>query len=149
MLAFDFGLRRIGVAVGEMALGSAHPLQAIRAGGAAAALEAIAGLVAEWRPVALVVGDPAGESGSPEGEIARSARRFAHRLEARFKLPVAHVDERFSSAEAETRLREAAGARRAAKASRARELDSHAAQVILEQYFSERRLADGAAERET
>lgn len=140
-LAFDFGLRRIGVAVGDASLQTAHPLKPIRARTLDAALAAIAALVAEWKPTALVVGMPTTADGAPHAsETARQAERFASRLQAHFNLPVERVDESYSSAEAEGRIRAAAGARRAAKASRQRQLDSHAAQVILEQYFSERSL---------
>lgn len=138
-LAFDFGLRRIGVAVGDAALHTAHPLKPIRAGTPEAAAAAIAPLVAEWQPARLIVGIPTDAEGKPKDSAAgRGAERFAKLLEARFKLHVERVDERYSSTEAEGRIREAAGARRAAKASRERTLDSHAALVILEQYFSER-----------
>jgi putative Holliday junction resolvase len=136
VLAFDFGERRTGVAVGDARLGTAHPLAAI-AGGASGRLAAIASLVKEWRPQHLVVGLPIAADGQAHPLAAR-VERFARQLEGRFGLPVARVDERYTSAEAQTRVREAAGARRAAKASRARELDSYAAQLILEQYFDER-----------
>jgi putative Holliday junction resolvase len=136
VLAFDFGERRTGVAVGDARLGTAHPLTPI-AGGVAGRLAAIAGLVEEWRPRQLVVGLPVATDGG-EHPLAVRVERFARQLEGRFGLPVARVDERYTSAEAQSRVREAAGARRAAKASRARELDSYAAQLILEQYFDER-----------
>ena len=134
VMAFDFGLKRVGVAVGERALGSARPLAILDAGGNGC-LDAIAALVAEWRPAQLVVGLPVAESGAHP--LAARIERFARELSNRFGLEVARVDERFSSAEAEDRLRAAGGARRAARASRARELDARSAQVILEQYFAE------------
>ena len=99
-------------------------------------MASLAALVAEWKPARLVVGVPVDTAGGAH-EMTRRAERFARQLEARFRLPVARVDERYTSAEAESRLREAAGARRAAKASRERTLDSGAARVILEQYLSE------------
>ena len=119
VLAFDFGLKRIGVAVGETELGTAHPLPGIAAPG----FVAIERLVREWQPSMLVVGLPV----APEGEHVLAARvhRFARRLAGRFGLPVETVDERYSSVEAEHRLR---GARR-------KPVDSVAAQIILEQYF--------------
>ena len=119
VLAFDFGLKRIGVAVGEAELGTAHPLAAIAAPGFAA----IDRLVKEWHPSTLVVGLPVAEHG--EHALGRRVRRFARQLEGRFRLPVATVDERFTSAEAESRLR---GTKRKA-------VDSVAAQLILEQFF--------------
>jgi putative holliday junction resolvase len=127
VLAFDFGLKRIGVAVGEPELGTAHPLPAIAAPG----FETIGKLVAEWRPAQLVVGLPVAEE--REHALAKRVERFARQLEGRFRLPVARVDERFSSVEAESRLR---GVKRKA-------IDSVAAQLILEQYFGE--MSDSAA----
>jgi putative Holliday junction resolvase len=122
VLAFDFGLKRIGVAVGEPELGTAHPLPAI------AQFAQIEKLVQEWSPAALVVGRPTSVQGEPHA-MTRQAEDFARRLERRFKLPVARVDERFSSVEAESRLR---GTRADKK-----KIDSVAAQLILEQYFDE------------
>jgi putative holliday junction resolvase len=120
VLAFDFGIKRIGVAVGEAELRTAHPLPAV------SRLEDIQSLVTEWRPARLVVGLPVREAG--EHPLAKRVERFARQLEGRFRLPVARVDERFTSVEAESRLR---GARRKA-------VDSVAAQLILEQYFDEK-----------
>ena len=122
VLAFDFGLKRIGVAVGEPELRTAHPLAAV------ARFSQIEKLVEEWKPSALVVGKPTSAQGEPH-RMTRQAEDFARRLERLFKLPVARVDERFSSVEAESRLR---GTR--AKKSR---IDSVAAQLLLEQYFDE------------
>lgn len=135
VLAFDYGTKRVGVAVGEPALGTAHALPGIAASGEQL-MASLAALVAEWKPVKLVVGVPVDTAGAAH-EMTRRAERFARQLEARFRLPVARVDERYTSAEAESRLREATGARRAAKASRERALDSLAARVILEQYLAE------------
>ena len=121
VLAFDFGLKRIGVAVGEPELGTAHPLPPIAAPG----FGAIARLVKEWQPAQLVIGLPVAEQG--EHALAKRVERFARQLEGRFQLPVKRVDERFSSVEAESRLR---GMKR-------KSIDSVAAQLILEQYFGE------------
>jgi putative holliday junction resolvase len=138
VLAFDFGAKRIGVAVGEAQLGTAHPLAPIVATQAAARFAAVSRLVEHWSPERLVVGVALRDDGMPS-EAGRRAERFARQLEGRLRLPVARVDEAYSSVAAESRLREAAGARRAARASRARTLDSFAAQLILEQYFAESR----------
>ena len=124
VLAFDFGLKRIGVAVGEAEMKSAHPL------GAARSFTDIEKLVKEWRPARLVVGLPVAEKGAHP--LARRVERFARQLEGRYRLPVALVDERFTSAEAESRLKEA-GTRSPVK----KNVDSIAAQLILEQYFGE------------
>jgi putative Holliday junction resolvase len=119
VLAFDFGLKRIGVAVGEMELRMAHPLPGIAAPG----FGAIEKLVKEWRPGMLEVGLPVGEN--REHPMAKRVQRFARQLEGRFRLPVARVDERYTSVEAENLLR---GMKKKA-------VDSVAAQLILEQYF--------------
>jgi putative Holliday junction resolvase len=137
VLAFDFGLQRIGVAVGEPELGTAHPLPAVAAQSAPGRLTAIGLLVKRWNPTQFVVGRPLGEDGAPH-EMTRRAERFARQLSGRFRLPVALVDERYSSAEVESRMRAAFGSRKAAALSRGKALDSHAAQLVLEQYFNER-----------
>ena len=121
VLAFDFGLKRIGVAVGEAELGTAHPLAPIAAPG----FDSIARLITEWRPSRLVVGLPVAANGAHP--LAKRVERFARQLEGRYHLPVARVDERFSSVEAESRLR---GVKR-------KRVDSVAAQLLLEQYFHE------------
>jgi putative Holliday junction resolvase len=135
VLAFDFGERRTGVAVGDARLRTAHPLKPIAAIGTAR-FRAIGALLAEWHPGRLVVGWPVSEDGRPH-PLAPRVERFARQLEDRFGIPVARVDERYTSTAAESRMRAAAGARRAAGAARARQLDSYAAQLILEQYFDE------------
>ena len=127
VLAFDFGLKRIGVAVGEPELRTAHPLPPIAAPG----FDRIGRLVAEWHPAQLVVGLPVAANG--EHPLARRVERFARQLEGRFRLPVARVDERYSSVEAESLLR----------GTKNKSVDSVAAQLILEQYFGE--MSDRAA----
>jgi len=134
VLAFDFGLQRIGVAVGETELRTAHPLPGVAARTSPGRFGAIERLVAQWRPALLVVGRPLGEDGAPRA-MTRRAERFARQLNGRFGLPVELVDERYSSAEAESRTRTAYGGRRTAGLARGKALDSHAAQVILEQFF--------------
>jgi putative Holliday junction resolvase len=136
VLAFDFGLRRIGVAVGEPGLGTAHALPPIVAQSGAGRLTAVARLVREWSPARLVVGRPLGEDGRPH-EMTRRAERFARSLGERFALPVELVDERYSTVEAESRVRAAYGARKAAQLARGKALDSAAAQIVLEQYLGE------------
>jgi putative Holliday junction resolvase len=135
VIALDYGAKRIGVAVGDEGLRSAHPLASIRATGdeRRATLDR---LIEEWRPARLVLGLPCRDDATPHALGAR-VRHFAAELKARYHLPVALVDERYSSVEAEARLREAGGARRAARASRARDVDSYAAQLLLEQYYDE------------
>ncbi len=136
VLAFDFGLQRIGVAVGEAEPGSAHPLPPLSAHTQPGRFTAIERLVKEWQPALLVVGRPLGEDGAPH-EMTRRAERFARQLEGRYGLSVQLVDERYSSVEAESRMRAAYGARKAVKLARGKALDSQAAQLVLEQYFDD------------
>ncbi len=105
MLAFDFGEKRIGVAVADLSVGIAHPLETLHAEDNKTRFAAIAALIAEWKPVQLVVGEPRHADGGAH-EIARLARRFAQRLGGRFGVPVALVDETLSSVTAESRLHE-------------------------------------------
>ena len=137
VLAFDFGLQRIGVAVGEAELGTAHPLPGVASRTQPGRLTSIERLVKEWQPSLLVVGRPLGEDGAPH-EMTRRAERFARQLNGRFRLPVEMVDERYSSAEVESRMRAAYGKRKTAELARGKTLDSHAAQIILEQFFGDK-----------
>lgn len=130
LLGLDFGEKRIGVAVGESATGLAHALATVSAEANEARLAALSRIVDEWRPVGIVMGLPRHADGSPH-EVARLAARFARRLEARFRLPIAFVDETLSSHEAGARLREAG--RRASRPGG--ELDAEAAAVILQSYL--------------
>ncbi len=130
VLAFDFGLQRIGVAVGESMLGSARALETIAAADNERRFSAITRLIKEWQPGTLVVGLPFAADGTEHDMTARS-RRFAHQLSGRFRLPVALVDERFSSLEAEDGLRRQGLDWKKRKPL----LDAHAAQVILKSYF--------------
>lgn len=130
VLAFDFGERYLGVAVGEEAMKVAHPLGTIDARGAAARFDAIAKLVAEWRPARFVVGLPLGTEGERHPLTPR-VERFARQLEGRFRIPVALVDKRLSSAEAEARLRALGRAGRKDKDL----AHPMSAQVILQDHF--------------
>jgi putative Holliday junction resolvase len=130
VLAFDFGTRRIGVAVGDFETRLAHPLTTIAEAENRARFATIGHLIAEWRPVLAVVGVPVRADGT-EHPVGRLARRFAQRLHGRFGVPTELVDERLTSREAEGLLR-ASGARGARlKAG----LDPVAAQRILQTYF--------------
>ena len=126
ILAFDFGLRQIGVAVGNCLMGTTQPLSILKARDGQPDWDAVAALLVEWAPALLVVGDPLNMDDSV-GELAERARKFARRLEGRFGLPVEMVDERLSSFEAKQALRERGhgGDYKAAPA------DSVAAELIL------------------
>ncbi len=130
VLAFDFGEKRIGVAVGEWSLGQAHPLTTIRSEANAERFTAIAALISEWHPVSLVVGLPLALDGSAHAMTARCTR-FANQLRGRFGLAVDYAEERLSSVEAEERLRESGYNAKSAK----EHLDALAAQIILQCFF--------------
>ena len=130
VLAFDFGVKRIGVAVGEWPLAQAHPLTTIHGEANAVRFAAIEALLKEWRPVSLVVGLPLALDGSAHEMTARSTR-FANQLRGRFGLPVDYAEERLSSVEAEGRLR--AGGHNAKSARE--HVDALAAQIILQCFF--------------
>lgn len=119
LLAFDFGTRRVGVAVGNTQLGQAQPLQTVAAEGDAR-FAVIAKLITEWQPDALVVGVPFHPDGAAHENTAR-ARRFARQLQGRFGLTVHEVDERYTTT--------------AARSAGATDLDAAAAALILDQYF--------------
>lgn len=129
-LAFDFGEARIGVAQGDAELALAHPLATVTGNSNAEKFDALARLVAEWRPVYLVVGLPMHKDGT-EHEMTRLCRKFGRRLNGRFQLPVYWVDERLSSVYAESLLAEAKvfGTKRKAV------LDQVAAQAVLQGFF--------------
>jgi putative Holliday junction resolvase len=135
VLAFDFGLKRIGIASGDTLTHGAAPQPAAVAGKSGPDWEAIGRAVRALAPGLLVVGAPYNEDGS-EGALAAAARAFAAELERRFALPVHLVDERYSSLEASAQLK----ARRASGARRRRigkaDIDSAAAAVILGRYFA-------------
>lgn len=118
-VAFDFGTRRIGVAVGNALLKRAQPLKTIAAHGEAC-FDAIAALLREWQPDAIVVGVPFHPDGAAHVNTER-ARRFARRLRGRFGLPVIEVDERWTTVEA--------------RASGAADVDAAAAALILDQHL--------------
>jgi len=118
-LCFDFGTRRVGVATGNTLLGQAQPLKTLAFEGDAR-FAAIAALIAEWQPDALVVGVPFHPDGAAHDNTHR-AQRFARQLHGRFRLPVHEVDERYSTTEA---LAEGAA-----------DADAAAAAIILNQFL--------------
>ncbi len=134
ILAFDYGTRRIGVAVGNP-LSGARPLVTIVHGGGALPWYDIDRLVREWNPVLLVVGLPLGLDGG-EQAMSRNARAFAEALAERHALPVRSIDERHTSQEASRRFA-AARAAGTARRKHAADLDAIAAQVILESWLAE------------
>lgn len=124
VMAFDYGTRRVGVAVGNSITKSGQALKTIAAPNLDALFMEIQILAKEWQPDRLVVGRPLHPDGV-EHEMTAKAIRFGNQLHGRLNLPVAWVDERYSSAvlEADTKMRD--------------NLDAHSAALILEQYFAE------------
>jgi len=137
VLAFDYGLRRIGVAVGNVLTATAEPLGTVRAERGTPDWEAIAAHVNAWQPGIAVVGVPCNMDGSP-GELTRPAEEFAAGLAARFGLEVVTVDERLSSREAEDALRQRRRAGTLARRVRREDVDMEAARVLLRQWLDAR-----------
>ncbi len=122
ILAFDFGLKRIGVAIGNTILKTAQPLTVIKENANTNRFRAIETLLAEWKPIRLIVGLPFHADGT-EHEMTKRCRRFANQLHGRFNITTILVDERFSSCVLNFKQGETD--------------DAHAAALILQQYFDE------------
>jgi len=122
VIAFDFGLKRIGVAVGNTVLRQATPLAVIEAARNENKFAAITRLLDEWQPSTLVVGLPLQPDGA-EHEMTVRCRRFANQLHGRYDIPAVLIDERYSSAVLSQR--------------RGEHIDSEAAALILQQYFDQ------------
>jgi putative Holliday junction resolvase len=122
VLGFDFGIKRIGIAMGNTLTGQAQPLAVVKAIDNAARFAQIGALIAEWTPTRLIVGEPFHPDGA-EHEMTLRCRRFANQLHGRFNLPVELVDERYSSAVIQARRGEV--------------IDAKAAAIILQQYFDD------------
>ncbi|RZT41327.1 Holliday junction resolvase RuvX [Cupriavidus agavae] len=128
ILAFDYGEKKIGVALGNFITRQARALTIVPNLSVEGRFAAVGALIDEWTPVRLVVGmpvNPDAAPGEPEQPSIKLARRFGNQLNGRFDLPVEWVDERYSS-----RAASMAGAKRGA-------LDAEAARIILQQYFDE------------
>ena len=128
-LAFDYGEKRIGTAIGDTITGTARPLPTLT-GGLAEALK----LVAEWRPAALVVGLPLMEDGSDQ-RITTLTRAFAKALQAQSQLPVHFSDERYTSRAADDFLRDARASGAMARRVKKGDRDGLAAKILLEQFL--------------
>ncbi|HTJ94178.1 MAG TPA: Holliday junction resolvase RuvX [Pararobbsia sp.] len=124
LLAFDYGEKRIGVAVGNTLLAHARALTIIQNRSREYRFEAVGKLIDEWKPQALVVGLPLHPDGTPH-ERTQLCKRFANQLNGRFSLPVTWVDERYSSAAAADAL------------GRDQDIDAEAARIILQQFFDQ------------
>ncbi len=131
MLAFDFGLRQIGVAVGNRETGTSQPLTTLHARDGIPDWVQVGKLLAEWQPGQLIVGQPLNMDGS-DSELSRLAGKLGRRLEGRYGLPVQYMDERLSSFEAKQQLREAGHAGDYHK----HPADDLAAQLILQSWLN-------------
>ena len=129
LIGFDFGTRRLGVAVAETSNGIAHPLTGLDSEANDRRFALIEKLVLDWKPRGFIVGRPRHPDGG-EHEVARLVEKFARRLAGRFDLPVVFVDETLSSQEAERQLREQHETVRARI-----DIDALAAAVILQSYL--------------
>jgi len=132
IIAFDFGLRRIGVAVGQTLTGSANVLAVVPVA-TQPDWQLITNILGEWKPVALVVGLPLSADGG-ETDMSKGARRFGRQLEGRFGIPVLFEDERLTSFSAGQRFVESR-ARSGMRRKDAALKDAIAAQIILESWL--------------
>lgn len=136
LLAFDYGQRRIGVALGNLVTSTSSALETIhRKPGSKAYLERIDKLVADWQPGLIVLGWPEHED-TPE-QLLNEIRKFGNRLKHRYQLPVELVNEAYSSADANERLKSQRQSGRK-QAIQKQELDKLAASIILESWFNTR-----------
>jgi putative holliday junction resolvase len=130
VLAFDFGLARIGVAVGQPITGTANPLETLQAKQGIPNWQQLEKLIKEWQPNLLLVGEPFNMDDSDQN-ITKLARKFANRLHGRYGLPVQMFDERLTSASAREEIFEFGGYKKLKKT----QIDSVAAALILESWF--------------
>ncbi len=135
LLAFDFGTKKIGVAVGQELTKSTSALPVLRSRDERPDWEGITQLIETWQPNALVVGIPLNMDGS-ENEMTLKAKRFSNRLAGRYNLPVYPADERLTTREA-AREHYDPHNKRGHKRKGHMEIDSVAAQIILETFFSQ------------
>lgn len=132
LLGFDFGLKHIGVAVGQVITATANPLTVVRASNGQADFSAIKKLIKEWQPDGMVVGIPINMDGT-DNRITKAARRFADELRVKFNLPIWQIDERLTTVDAKEALFASGGYQALDKGS----VDSYAAKLILESWLRE------------
>lgn len=133
LLGFDYGRKRVGVAVGQRITASASPLAVLAHTGTNGLIDEIGKLIALWRPEQLIIGLPLTAEGD-EQPMTRHARQFGDALQKRFQMPIVWVDERYTSRAVSEDFRSARALGNARK-KHAERLDAHAAQRILEQYL--------------
>lgn len=130
VIGFDFGMKRIGVAVGQAVSIKASPLKTLKACDGVPDWQQVNALLSEWQPQALVVGIPTHMDGT-EQRITHAARKFAQKLRHKLALPVYEVDERLTTVEARQQLFDGGGFKKLKSA----EVDSVAAALITEQWL--------------
>jgi putative Holliday junction resolvase len=135
ILAFDYGLRRIGVAVGQDVTASASPVGVVANGEGGVDHDRIRAIIREWHPTRLVVGMPTHADGSP-GAITAAVEAFIGEL-AQHELPISTIDERYSSLEAEQALKNARRQGSRGRISK-QDIDAAAAVFIAERYLAGR-----------
>lgn len=130
LLGFDFGMKRIGLAVGQTLTGTARPLVTLKARAGVPDWKQVAALIKTWQPDALVVGIPLNMDGTQQ-PLTFAAQTFAKQLQHQFKIPVYEMDERLSSVDARERLFNAGGYKALEN------VDSVAAQLILQSWLQQ------------
>jgi putative Holliday junction resolvase len=133
LIAFDFGMKRIGVAIGQTITKTARPLDTLTAKQGEPNWQTITQLIKKWLPDALVVGIPLNMDGTDQ-PVSTLARQFANALRERYQLPVHEIDERLTTKDARERLFKQGGY----KALQDGQVDSIAAQLILQNWFAEK-----------
>lgn len=134
-LGFDYGKRRVGIAVGSAITASAQPLTTLAHHAGQPDWPALDALIAEWHPGALVVGLPLNADGQTQ-KMTNRAHNFADEIRGRYRLPVRTVDERYTTIEAGQRLRTARASGSRGKRLAKGDIDAMAAQIILESWLT-------------
>ena len=133
LLGFDFGTKRIGIAIAQEVTGTANPLTTVTAIKHKPDWESISKIIKEWQPDLLIVGLPLHMDGS-EQPMTQAARRFSNQLNGRYQIPIALMDERLSSDEAESIINEQSGSR--SRFQDKAQIDMISAQLILQSWMS-------------
>jgi len=132
LLAFDFGMKRIGVAIGQIVTQTARPLETLKAINGEPHWDLVAKLISKWSPDAIIVGIPLNMDGTSQ-KITENAREFAKKLQVQFKIPIYEMDERLTTKDAREKLFQQGGY----KALQDGQVDAVAAQLILQNWFAE------------
>ncbi|MFV2056995.1 MAG: Holliday junction resolvase RuvX [Thiohalomonadales bacterium] len=133
VICFDFGIRRIGVAVGQTVSASAKPLVTLHQPNGSPKWQPISDLISQWQPDLFVLGLPFHADGG-ESTLCKKVKHFGNQLQARYNLPIEYIDERLSSHEAEQLMLEDPTTR----AKQGGDIDHYAAKIILDSWFQER-----------